>query len=105
MNYCSRLLCRQTNEANYCLINIQEKSIPIMIQESNADVRITVIVNPSTDTNDVDSTADINQIALAALNSLPVEKAMRFIRNIVKEDVANVIISGKQFDIEVIMFD
>lgn len=76
-----------------------------MIQESNADVRITVIVNPSTDANDVDSTADINQIALAALNSLPVEKAMRFIRNIVKEDVANVIVSGKQFDIEVIMFD
>ncbi|CAK9802630.1 UDP-glucose:glycoprotein glucosyltransferase [Anthophora quadrimaculata] len=67
--------------------------------ESNGDVRITVIVNPFLDANDVDNTADINQIVLAALNGLPVEKAMRFIRNVIKEDVVNDIVSGK-FDIE-----
>lgn len=62
-----------------------------MIQESNADVRITVIVNPLVNTNDDDDdddTIDINQIVLAALHSLPVEKSIRFIRNIIKEDVA-----------------
>lgn len=69
-----------------------------MIQDSNADVRISVIVNPFDGTND-DNTIDINQIVLATLHSLPVDKAIRFIRNIIKEDVAN----GK-IDIEVIIF-
>lgn len=69
-----------------------------MIQDSNADVRISVIVNPIDGTND-DNTIDINQIVLATLHSLPVDKAIRFIRNIIKEDVAN----GK-IDIEVIIF-
>lgn len=68
-----------------------------MIQDSNADVRISVIVNPFDGTND-DNTIDINQIVLATLHSLPVDKAIRFIRNIIKEDVAN----GK-IDIEVII--
>ncbi|OAD52233.1 UDP-glucose:glycoprotein glucosyltransferase [Eufriesea mexicana] len=58
--------------------------------ESNADVRITVIVNPHVDTNDADNTIDINQIVLAVLHSFPIEKAMRLIRNIIKEDIANV---------------
>lgn len=69
-----------------------------MIQDSNADVRISVIVNPFDGTND-DNTIDINQIVLATLHSLPADKAIRFIRNIIKEDVAN----GK-IDIEVIIF-
>lgn len=68
-----------------------------MIQDSNADVRISVIVNPLDGTND-DNTIDINQIVLATLHSLPVDKAIRFIRNIIKEDVAN----GK-INIEVII--
>lgn len=74
----------------------------IIIQESNADVRITVIVNPHVDTNDADNTIDVNQIVLAALHSLPVEKAMRLIRNVIKED-ANDRISDK-IDVEVIIF-
>lgn len=69
----------------------------IIIQDSNADVRISVIVNPFDGTND-DNTIDINQIVLATLHSLPVDKAIRFIRDIIKEDVAN----GK-IDIEVII--
>ncbi|CAL7942835.1 unnamed protein product [Xylocopa violacea] len=67
--------------------------------ESNVDVRITVIVNPLADANNLDSTADINRIVLAALNGLSVEKSVRFVRNVIKEDVASVIISGK-FHIE-----
>ncbi|XP_076685306.1 UDP-glucose-glycoprotein glucosyltransferase isoform X3 [Andrena cerasifolii] len=68
--------------------------------ESNADVRIAVIVNPLTDaTSDIAGSADINRIALAALNSLPVDKALRFIRHIITEDIANVIANGN-FDIE-----
>lgn len=74
----------------------------IIIQESNADVRITVIVNPHVDTNDADNTIDVNQIVLAALHSLPAEKAMRLIRNVIKED-ANDRISDK-IDVEVIIF-
>lgn len=69
----------------------------IIIQDSNADVRISVIINPFDGTND-DNTIDINQIVLATLHSLPVDKAIRFIRDIIKEDVAN----GK-IDIEVII--
>lgn len=53
-----------------------------------------------TDVNNVDNTADINKIALAALNSLPTEKAKYFIRNVIQEDVANVIATG-HFNIEV----
>ena len=34
--------------------------------ESNADVRIGVIINPSSDTDNVDSSMDINKIASAA---------------------------------------
>ncbi|XP_048265271.1 UDP-glucose:glycoprotein glucosyltransferase isoform X3 [Bombus terrestris] len=56
--------------------------------DSNADVRISVIINPFDGTND-DNTIDINQIVLATLHSLPVDKAIRFIRDIIKEDVAN----------------
>lgn len=73
-----------------------------MIQESNADVRITVIVNPLVNTNgNDDDTIDINQIVLAALHSLPVEKSIRFIRNIIKEDA---IASDGKVDVEVIIF-
>lgn len=43
---------------------------------------------------------DINQIVLAAFNNLPVDKAMRFIRNVIQEEVASIIADGK-FDIEV----
>ena len=71
-----------------------------MIQESNADVRITVIVNPFVNTSDDDDdTIDINQIVLAALHSLPVEKSIRFIRNIIKEDAV-----ASEVDVEVIIF-
>lgn len=73
----------------------------IIIQESNADVRISIIVNPLADTNN--NTIDINQIVLAALHTLPVEKIMRFIRNIIKEDMATVILNEKKVDIEVII--
>ncbi|XP_017891944.1 UDP-glucose:glycoprotein glucosyltransferase isoform X2 [Ceratina calcarata] len=67
--------------------------------ESNADVRVSVIVNPIGDTNDVDNANDVNQLVLAALSGLPVEKALRFVRNIITEEVAGVITSGK-FDVE-----
>ncbi|XP_043524015.1 UDP-glucose:glycoprotein glucosyltransferase isoform X1 [Frieseomelitta varia] len=66
--------------------------------ESNADVRITVIVNPLVNTSDDDDdTIDINQIVLAALHSLPVEKSIRFIRNIIKEDA---VASDDKVDVE-----
>ncbi|XP_031847873.1 UDP-glucose-glycoprotein glucosyltransferase [Nomia melanderi] len=67
--------------------------------ESNADVRITVIVNPMTDANNLDDTVDINKIALAALNSLSTEKARHFIRKVIEEDAAKVITAGN-FNIE-----
>ncbi|XP_053979752.1 UDP-glucose:glycoprotein glucosyltransferase isoform X1 [Hylaeus volcanicus] len=66
--------------------------------ESNADVRVTVIINSPTDEN-VDGTSDINKIVLAALNGLPIDKVMRFIRKVIQEDVARLIADGK-FDIE-----
>ncbi|XP_076247159.1 UDP-glucose-glycoprotein glucosyltransferase isoform X2 [Calliopsis andreniformis] len=62
--------------------------------ESNGDVRISFIINPSSDTTEIDSTTDVNQIALAALNYLSLEKATRFIRNIIKEDVFDLITNG-----------
>ncbi|XP_029039597.1 UDP-glucose:glycoprotein glucosyltransferase [Osmia bicornis bicornis] len=67
--------------------------------ESNADVRIGVIINPSSDTDNVDSSMDINKIASAAINVLPVEKAMHFVRNIIKEDIVTDIVNGK-FDMQ-----
>lgn len=64
-------------------------------------MRIGIIINPSSDTDNVDSTMDINKIALAAINVLPVEKAMHFVRNIIKEDTVTDIVNGK-FDMQVI---
>ncbi|XP_076281321.1 UDP-glucose-glycoprotein glucosyltransferase isoform X2 [Lasioglossum baleicum] len=69
--------------------------------ESNVDVRVTVIVNPTTDENNnyQSITTDINQVVLAALNSLPVEKAKNFIRRVIQENVASDIAKG-DFQIE-----
>nr|XP_012149315.1 PREDICTED: UDP-glucose:glycoprotein glucosyltransferase isoform X2 [Megachile rotundata] len=67
--------------------------------ESNADVRITIIINPATDTDNAVNAIDINRIALTAINVLPTDKALHFVRNIIKEDVVTDIISGK-FDIQ-----
>ncbi|XP_076640007.1 UDP-glucose-glycoprotein glucosyltransferase [Colletes latitarsis] len=66
--------------------------------ESNADVRLSVIINSPSGPND-DSTTDINQIVLAALDGLPIDKVLRFVRKVIQEDVAGVIADGK-FEIE-----
>lgn len=62
--------------------------------ESNADVRITVIINPSMDERKMEHTPDINQIALAAINGLSVEKVTQFIRDLIKEEAADDIANG-----------
>lgn len=64
--------------------------------ESNADARITLIINLA---DNVDSQSNINSIALSALHSLPTGKALHFIRKIIKDDAVSSIEDGT-FDIE-----
>ncbi|XP_033331398.1 UDP-glucose-glycoprotein glucosyltransferase isoform X1 [Megalopta genalis] len=69
--------------------------------ESNVHIRITIIVNPTTDENDNYQNAkpDINEVVLAALNSLPVEEAKPFIRRVIQENFADDIAKG-DFQVE-----
>lgn len=69
----------------------------IFSQESNTDARISVIINTKDDSN---VKSDINKIVLAALNALSPEKAILYIRKIIKEENAALIASGN-FEIEV----
>ncbi|XP_011860081.1 PREDICTED: UDP-glucose:glycoprotein glucosyltransferase isoform X1 [Vollenhovia emeryi] len=64
--------------------------------ESNTDARISVIINAKDDAN---FKSDINQIALAAISALSPEKAILYMRKILKEDNAALIASGN-FEIE-----
>ncbi|XP_047366597.1 UDP-glucose:glycoprotein glucosyltransferase isoform X4 [Vespa velutina] len=50
--------------------------------ESNADARISLIINPA---DDINHEYDLNRIALAALNSLPMDKALNIMHKIVKD--------------------
>ncbi|KAG7199513.1 hypothetical protein KM043_014130 [Ampulex compressa] len=59
--------------------------------ETNAYARITVIIN---DVDNDDSKMNINNVVLAALNSLPPDKAILYINKIIQEDVVSAITAG-----------
>ncbi|XP_011150844.1 UDP-glucose:glycoprotein glucosyltransferase isoform X1 [Harpegnathos saltator] len=64
--------------------------------ESNTDARISVIINAKDDWN---LKSDINKIVLAALNALSPERAILYIRKVIKEENAALIANGN-FEIE-----
>ena len=66
------------------------------MQESNADVRLTIIINANADAST--ETDSINKILLAALESLTGEKALRYVNRLTKEETAELIKKGN-FDI------
>ncbi|XP_011341647.1 UDP-glucose:glycoprotein glucosyltransferase isoform X1 [Ooceraea biroi] len=64
--------------------------------ESNSDVRISVIVNAEERAN---PKSDVNKIVLAALAALSPERAILYMRKIIKDDAAALIANGN-FEIE-----
>ncbi|XP_024937212.1 UDP-glucose:glycoprotein glucosyltransferase isoform X2 [Cephus cinctus] len=64
--------------------------------ESNADVRASIIINSA---DDVGSEIDINKIAIAALNTLPSDKILGYLKKLIKEDTVTLIAKG-DYDIE-----
>ncbi|KYM95086.1 UDP-glucose:glycoprotein glucosyltransferase, partial [Cyphomyrmex costatus] len=64
--------------------------------ESNTDARISIIINAKDDTN---LKSDINKIVLAAINALSPEKAILYMRKILKEDTV-ALIANDNFEIE-----
>lgn len=68
-----------------------------LLQESNTDARISVVINAKDDSN---VKSDINKIVLAALNALSPERAILYIRKVIKEENAALIANGN-FEIEV----
>lgn len=71
--------------------------IYILLQESNTDARVGIIINAK---NDENSKSDINKIVLSALNALSPERAILYARKVIKEDNAALIANGN-FKIEV----
>ncbi|XP_014296354.1 UDP-glucose:glycoprotein glucosyltransferase [Microplitis demolitor] len=66
--------------------------------DSNADVRITIIVNSADKSGDTDSDVNINTIVLAAMEALSQQKVVKYIDNILQED--NVaLIKDRKFDL------
>ncbi|XP_046423993.1 UDP-glucose:glycoprotein glucosyltransferase isoform X1 [Neodiprion fabricii] len=65
--------------------------------KSNADVRISIIVNGIE--NNSRPEIDINKVVLAALNALSSEEAMRFILQVTQDDAISLITNGK-YEIE-----
>ncbi|XP_015179238.1 PREDICTED: UDP-glucose:glycoprotein glucosyltransferase isoform X3 [Polistes dominula] len=72
----------------WIVVDLKSKSSRTLLHEaliyieSNPDARISLIIN----NNDVDFEYDLNRIALAALNLLPIDKALQVMHKIVKED-------------------
>ncbi|KAL0109124.1 hypothetical protein PUN28_014311 [Cardiocondyla obscurior] len=64
--------------------------------ESNADARVSIIINAK---DDVNLKSDINKIVLAAISALSPEKAILYMRKILKEDTA-ALIANNNFEIE-----
>ncbi|XP_067203382.1 UDP-glucose:glycoprotein glucosyltransferase isoform X3 [Linepithema humile] len=64
--------------------------------ESNTDARVGIIINAE---NDENLKSDINKIVLSALNALSPERAILYVRKVIKEDNAALIADGN-FNIE-----
>lgn len=74
-------------------------NIYLYLKEGNAHTRASIIINSA---NKELSKSSINVIAIAAINILPQEKAINFLRNLIKDEIVTQI-EENNYEIEVIV--